>query len=480
MTDTTPAELAEVIAAADAAAPLLRDSTPQQRAAWLEALAVALEQHSDELVPLAHEETHLSIERLPGEIARSAFQLRSFAEVVLDGAYLEVSIDHPVPDAMPPRPDLRRMLRPLGPVAVYAALNLPFALAVLGSDTASALAVGCPVIVKAHPGYPRTSRRTAEIGRAALIAAGAPAGTLGLVEGFDAGAQLVTHPSIKAAAFTGSPVGGRALFDLASGRPDPIPFYAEMGSINPVILTAGALAERSDQIADGLVASFTIAVGQYCTKPGLVFVPEGSDLANRVSERISGMAPATLLGTKIADGLEAGWSHVQTVPGIDIVQPVRLEATEAAPGLITTTARNVAENPVLAEELFGPVTIIASYDSYDEVGAALASVDGSLAATIHKAGDEDVSALVETAERFAGRITFDDWPTGIAVSWSTQHGGPWPASTSLFTSVGSTATRRFLRPVTYQNAPLAAQPPAVRDDNPLGIPRRIDGQLQLS
>ncbi|WP_159605116.1 aldehyde dehydrogenase family protein, partial [Agromyces humi] len=280
---TTTAELDRVAHAARGAFATTVASTATDRAAWLTAVADALEAASDELIPLADEESHLGAPRLTGELARTTSQLRLFASAVLEGSYLEATIDHPDATTIPPRPDLRRMLRPLGPVAVFSASNFPFAFSVAGGDTASALAAGCPVIVKGHSAHPRLSRRTAEIVAAALAAAGAPEGVFGHVVGRDAGVKLVQHPEVRAVGFTGSLHGGRALFDLASSRPDPIPFYGELSAVNPVLITAAAIDARSEELASGLAASFTLGAGQFCTNPGVVFVPAGSGFASRVA-----------------------------------------------------------------------------------------------------------------------------------------------------------------------------------------------------
>ena len=311
MTTRSPAKIAEPGGGAEAAvdravraaaASGVERSSRASRAAWLRAIADALTAHGDELVALAHRETHLSPARLSGEVMRTATQLGFFADVIEEGSYLEATLDSPDPALLPPRPDLRRILRPLGVVAVFAASNFPFAFSVLGNDTASALAAGCAVVVKAHPGHPELSRRVAELGRAAVAEAGGPADAIVLVEGMDAGLALVRHPLVRAVGFTGSTRGGRALFDLANARPDPIPFYGELGSVNPVVVTPQALAEHAPALAAGLAGSFTRDGGQYCTKPGIVFVPAGEEAAGagfesdagrggRVGSRGNGFSP---------------------------------------------------------------------------------------------------------------------------------------------------------------------------------------------
>jgi NADP-dependent aldehyde dehydrogenase len=461
-----------VARAAAAAFETTRSATDAQRAGWLTAIADRLDAAVDELVALADEETALGETRLRGEVGRTTGQLRMFAAVVTEGSYLEATIDHAAPDATPPRPDLRRMLRPTGPVAVFAASNFPFAFSVAGGDTASALAVGCPVVVKAHPGHPRTSRRTADLVEEALAAAGAPAGAFALVDGFDAGLELVDHPAITAVAFTGSLAGGRALHDRAAARPAPIPFFGELGSINPVVVTADADAARGAELATGLAGSFQLGAGQFCTKPGVVFVPDGSALEAALAPLVGADLPR-MLTPSIADGFQSGSARVEAVAGVEL-----LAGGAAGPAVAVTdvaTLRSHADE--LLAEVFGPFALLVRYDSRTELAEALADLEGSLTATLHAAPGEPVDDLLPRLEAIAGRVLFAGWPTGVAVTWSQHHGGPWPATTSQHTSVGATAVRRFLRPIVYQDAPDAVLPAALRDANPLGIPRRIDGTL---
>jgi len=450
-----------------------RSATDAERAAWLVAIADRLDAAVDELVPLADEETALGETRLRGEVARTTGQLRMFAAVVTDGAYLEATIDHAVPDATPPKPDLRRMLRPTGPVAVFSASNFPFAFSVAGGDTASALAVGSPVVVKAHPGHPRLSRRTAELVTEALAAVGAPAGAFTLVDGFDAGLELVDHPAITAVAFTGSLAGGRALHDRAAARPAPIPFFGELGSINPVVVTADADAARGADLATGLAGSFQLGAGQFCTKPGVVFVPAGSALEAALPALVGADTPR-MLTPSIADGFQTGSERVEAVPGVEL-----LAGGPGSPAVAVTdvaTLRSHAD--ALLAEVFGPFALLVRYGSRAELAEALDDLEGSLTATLHAAPGEPVDDLLPRLEDIAGRVLFAGWPTGVAVTWSQHHGGPWPATTSQHTSVGATAVRRFLRPIVYQDAPDAVLPPALRESNPLGIPRRVDGTLR--
>lgn len=480
---TDPAELDRLCRAAAGAAAPLAEMPPPARAGLLRAVAAALGEHADELVALADAETGLGPARLTGELTRTRVQLEMFAGVLDEGAYLEVIIDLPDPDAKPaPRPDLRRMLVPTGPVAVYAASNFPFAFSVAGGDTASALAAGCPVVLKAHSGHPGLSVACGRVVAGALADAGAPAGTFAVVHGTDTGRALVQHPEITAAGFTGSLTGGRALFDLAAARPDPIPFYGELGALNPVVVTAGALAERADELVTGFVGSYLLGSGQFCTKPGVVFLPAGHGLDDRLAGAVRRAEVGPLLNARIQNGYAQTAAALSAVPGVRSVLGPAVPATGpgwvAAPMLLAVDAPTLLARPELLAECFGPAAILVEYGSPDQLLAALAVLPGSLTATLHAlpvAEADLVGAVLDRLTRLAGRVIFDGWPTGVAVTWAMQHGGPWPATTNAgHTSVGVTAMRRFQRPVVYQSAPPALLPPPLRDDNPWRIPRRIN------
>ncbi|MFD7026154.1 aldehyde dehydrogenase family protein [Promicromonospora sukumoe] len=486
--ETTPESLDDVARRAAAAAPTLAAWPRERRAGLLEALADALDADRDALVAEADRETALGPDRLGGELTRTAYQLRTFARVVLDGGYLEATIDHAGDTPMGPRPDLRRMLVPLGPVAVYAASNFPFAFSVLGGDTASALAAGNPVIVKAHPGHPATSERVARLAERAVAAAGAPEGTFALVHGFDAGVALVSHPAIRAAGFTGSLAGGRALADAAAARPAPIPFYGELSSINPVLVTPSAAREKADEYGAGLAGSVIQGGGQFCTKPGLVLVPAGAD-GDRVVEafgRAIGAAPALpALTAGMADAYERGL----TARAADAV--VRAwgrdpeagtdgsgTASNTRPALLEVDAGALTAD--LVEECFGPLAVVVRYADEAEAVGVVGQVEGSLTASILTGGATDLDlpdARAALAAR-AGRVLYDGYPTGVAVTWAQHHGGPWPSTNTLHTSVGATAIRRFLRPLAWQQAPEHALPPELRDGAPV-VPVRVDGELVL-
>lgn len=477
---TTTDQLEQVMASAADAAPVWARSTAVERAAWLRVAADALDAAADELVPIADRETRLGETRLRGEVGRTTGQLRLFASVVEEGSYLEIIVDDADATAVPPRPELRRMLVPVGPVAVFSASNFPFAFSVAGGDTASALASGAPVVVKAHSGHPELSRRTVEIVASALEAAGAPAGSLQLVEGREAGNALVQHPVIKAAGFTGSLSGGRALFDLASGRPDPIPFYGELGSVNPVVVTSAAIAARGAELAEGLTGSFTLGVGQFCTKPGVVFIPVGAGFEASVAALVPGTTGGPLLTNRITAAFPDGIAHLEADPSVEVIANGTAPDGGAAPIVLATDATAVAARPeTLLEECFGPVTLLVRYSSDEELLAALRVVPGSLTATLHSEQGDDVTGILELLQARAGRVLFAGWPTGVAVTWSQQHGGPWPATTSLHTSVGATAIRRFLRPVAYQSAPQHLLPAPLRDESLRQLPHRRNGTPHL-
>ncbi|MGH9213585.1 MAG: aldehyde dehydrogenase (NADP(+)) [Acidimicrobiales bacterium] len=500
LTETTASEVASVCAhAADAAMPFGHLGTwpLTRRSGALRAVADRIEAEAADLAALADEETALGLPRLHSEIVRTVGQLRLFAAAVEEGSFLDVIVDPADPDAQPiPRPDLRRMLQPIGPVAVFAASNFPFAFSVAGGDTAAALAAGCPVVVKAHEGHPRTSARTAQLVTAMLSEAGAPPGTFAIVYGRDAGLALVAHPHVRAVGFTGSVRGGRALFDVAVARPDPIPFYGELGSLNPVVVTPAAVAARGAEIAAGFVASFTLGTGQFCTKPGLLFLPAGHGLDEALAEAVATVPAGPLLTHAIRDGFAGSVERLEDVtavrliagtkdvalddlrqPGVASDEPSGRATPRAggqgsplvvSPRLYGTAAASLVANPALAEECFGPAALVVEWEGEDDLFAALDQVAGSLTATVH-AEDEDEDRglserLLARARNLAGRIIWNGWPTGVPVTEAMHHGGPWPATTSpLHTSVGTTSIRRFLVPVVYQDTPQHLLPAPLRD-----------------
>jgi NADP-dependent aldehyde dehydrogenase len=483
--ETTAAELAVLLArAADAAGPL-GASAPQDRIALLHALADRLDAATAQLSDLAARESGLPLPRLTGEVARTSGQLRLFAQVVADGGYLEVIADSADDTAVPPRPRLRRWLEPVGPVLIFGASNFPFAFSVLGGDTASALASGCPVVVKAHPAHPGLSRQLGDLAAAAVADAGLPAGTFGMIFGDQPGVDALRDPRIRAAGFTGSTAGGRFLFDVAASRPAPIPFYGELGSINPTVITPAAVAARGGQIAAGFAASMTMGTGQFCTKPGLLFLPAGHGLEDALREALAQVPAAPMLTERIRGQLADGLAELAARPDVQELQaaaPVPVAGAWAAPALYRTTASAGAQDPgAVTQEHFGPASVVVEYRDAADLLDALAAVEGSLTATVHAEPGDDfgLAAVLARLREIAGRVIYNGWPTGVAVTWSMNHGGPWPATTSAgHTSVGATAIRRWLRPVCYQSLPDDLLPEGLRDANPWKLPRRVDGTAE--
>ncbi|MFC7326242.1 aldehyde dehydrogenase (NADP(+)) [Marinactinospora rubrisoli] len=479
--DTTEAELDHVLTAAAAAAPAFGALRPGERAAMLRAAADALDAAAGELVPIAQAESRLPEARCRGELGRTTFQLRLFADVLDEGGYLEVTVDTADPDwGMGPRPDVRRMLVPLGPVVVFGASNFPFAFSTAGGDTASALAAGCPVVVKAHPGHPRLAERTGAVLTRALRDAGAPDGVFAVVYGEETGRRAVLHPRTAAVGFTGSIPGGRALHDLAASRPHPIPFYGEMGSVNPVFVTRAAAAARGAEILGGYLDSFTLGAGQFCTKPGVLLVPEDTPLDDLVANA-AGRAAAPLLNARVAAGHAARQGELVDHPATEVLVLGAAGETGWTPTLLRTDAEALlAHHEALLEECFGPTSLVVGYSDEEQLVAVAGTLQGQLTATVHAEPAEPVAArLLPVLTERAGRVLWNGWPTGVSVTHAMTHGGPYPATTSvLHTSVGTTAIRRFLRPVSYQSVPQELLPEAVRDGNPLDLPRRVNGRLE--
>jgi acyl-CoA reductase-like NAD-dependent aldehyde dehydrogenase len=476
----------DVFAAVAAAAEVHRSGALRdrpRRAALLRGAAARLRAAGDEIVALCETETGLPEGRLRSELERTAGQLEAFAEIVDAGDDAEVIIDSPDPDAKPiPKPDVRRMRVPLGPVAVFGASNFPLAFSTAGGDTASALAAGCPVIVKGHPSHPGTGELVARELRAAVADAGLPEATFAHLPaaGVEVGEALVDAPEIAAVGFTGSFNGGKALFDRAARRAVPIPVYAEMGSINPIVVTEGALRARADAIAEGLTASVASFGGQLCTKPGVVFVPtgpEGDAFAADLAARLDAADPSVLLNERLRDALQEAVGRLAERPEVRVLGEA---APPDGPGFrhqpTAYEAPASATSEALLAEHFGPVVLLLRHDSQKELLSALERVEGQLTGSVHAEPDEDVGAVVTALGERAGRVIFNGFPTGVAVTFGMHHGGPYPATTSpLHTSVGMTAVHRFTRPVAFQNAPDGALPPELQAANPLGIRRRLDG-----
>lgn len=479
MSDTPrPSAAAAAEAASDAAARF--GATPAAvRAQLLDEIATRLAADRHALVALAVQETNLPLPRLDSEIDRTTYQLRAFSRMILAGRHMRAVIEHADPEyPLGAAPDLRSMLHPIGPVAVFAASNFPFAFSVAGGDTASALAAGCPVVVKAHPGHPLLSRATADIITGAVFDLGHHPGVFSLIEGEQEGADLVAHPRIRAASFTGSTGGGRALFDIASRRSSPIPFYGELGSINPVFITREALDSRGDEIVAGFVGSVSLGVGQFCTKPGLVFVPAAAEFAERAATLIDAVTPARMLSERIRSGFIDRGSLFTEVDGVDVIREGDAVDDAVGPALFRTHVSTfLAHGDRLIEERFGPSALIVEYDDLTQLHRAAETVEGTLTWTLHADTpvDAGLSSLVDEARSRSGRLVYNGWPTGVTVSPAMMHGGPYPATTSsLHTSVGTAAIGRFLRPVSYQDFPDELLPAELAESNPLEVPRETD------
>jgi 2,5-dioxopentanoate dehydrogenase len=490
------ATLQELDRAANLAAeafPVYSQTTGLARGAFLRRIANGFESHRDELAQRAHLETALPLPRLTGEVTRTANQFRLFAAVVEEGSWVQARIDPALPDRQPlPRPDLRSMLRGLGPVVVFGASNFPLAFSVGGGDTASALAAGCPVIVKAHAAHPGTGEIAGRIIAEAVAAESLPPGTFSMLfgAGVEIGAALVKHPHMRAVGFTGSLRAGRALMDAAASRPDPIPCFTEMSSGNPVFILPGALRKGPAALAQGLFGSFTLGAGQFCTKPGIIFVaesPQGLKFRDELQLMVQQSAPFTLLTSGIAREYDRASIARAAQTSVIESQSAAQREDGAAPfhaqaRLFTTTLDELTSQPDLADEVFGPDTLIVRCGNTNDYLEAARSLSGHLTATIF--GDEDDLAanreLIQILEQKAGRLIFNGFPTGVEVSHAMVHGGPYPAtSDSRFTSVGSLAIYRFARPVCFQNFPQSVLPPELQDANPLNIRRLRDGKPEI-
>lgn len=475
--NTTTTDADQAVRAAAAASRTWADSAPEDRAGALNAVADTLEAHREELVTLADAESHLGPARLHGELTRTTFQLRLFADEARAGTYLDVRIDRAEPNwPTGPRPELRRYRAALGPVLVFAASNFPFAFSVAGGDTTSAWAAGCPVVLKAHPGHPELSRRTAALVHDALTHAGAPAGVFTLLEDEQAGTDALRHPQLKAAAFTGSQRGGLTLARVAAERPEPIPFYGELGSSNPIVVTPGAAGRRGSEIAQGYAASLTQGAGQFCTNPGLLFVPAGHGLEDAIADCLRQVPAAPMLNARIADGYLAGARQLAERTGART--PVWPDDDSApAPRLLGMELPAFAAcGQAAAEECFGPLGLVVTYQDATELPAVLETLPGQLTTSLHAEEDEAerLTPLAEALAGRSGRVLFNGWPTGVSVTHAMQHGGPYPATTApTSTSVGTAAIERFLRPVTYQAWPEQLLPAPLRDDNPWQVPQQV-------
>jgi len=446
-------------------------SSRGDRAAFLNCIADELDKRSDSITKIGAEETGLPVARLIGERGRTTEQLRLFATHIVSGDYLDRRFDEALPNRKPlPRPELHMMQRPIGPVAVFGASNFPLAFSVAGGDTAAALAAGCPVVVKGHSAHPGTGEIVAQAIAAAIKSCGVHPGTFSLIQGGDrnVGTSLVQHSAIKAVGFTGSLAGGRALFDLCASRPEPIPFFGELGSVNPMFLMPNAMNERSEKIAKGWAASLTMGAGQFCTNPGIAIVQEGKaaeSFAKVAAKTLSSVGEQVMLTDGIAQSYRDGRDRIAAGTGVQQLVTSTCDLRGATPYLYRVSALRWLANEHLAEEVFGPLGIIVTVQNTDEMMSIAKSLQGQLTCTIHlnEADKDAASKLLPVLERKAGRLLANGFPTGVEVSDTMVHGGPYPASTNFgATSVGTLSIRRFLRPVCYQNIPSELLPKDLR------------------
>lgn len=485
--DATIQEINEVMTKAHRAFQEFKLVSGKRKGEFLRAIAQELDEAKAPVIQTAMKETNLPEPRLAGEFARTTGQLRMFASLVEEGSWVEARVDTAQPDRAPlPKPDIRKMLVPIGPVVVFGASNFPFAYSTAGGDTASALAAGCPVIVKGHPAHAETSHLVAQCVDRAVKKTKMPEGTFGHVQGksFEVGKALVMHPFTKAVGFTGSYVGGKALFDMANERKEPIPVFSEMGSINPVFLLPSALKKRTEEIAKMYAASITLSVGQFCTNPGLLLGVKGNDLstfANKLGSMIKEVPPATMLHPGIASSFQKNRKEALEQRGVELVaESVKQSGpNESNPTLASVTLDDFMNNEKLREEVFGPYSLLVQGGSVEELERALDLLPGQLTATVI-GDDEDLAEyagfIVKVREK-AGRIIINGVPTGVEVCPSMHHGGPFPSTTdSRFTSVGTDAIKRFARPVSFQNFPAFLLPDELKNENPLNIWRFVNSE----
>jgi NADP-dependent aldehyde dehydrogenase len=485
--DATSVEIDETVQKAHKAFLMYRNLSGKEKAQLLRKIADEIETLGDALISTASKESNLPEARLTGERGRTTGQLRLFASLVEEGSWVEASIDTAIPDRQPlPKPDIRKMLIPMGTIAVFGASNFPLAFSTAGGDTASALAAGCTVVVKAHPAHPETSNLVAQAIWNALEKCNLPKEIFGHLHGksADVGKNLVLHPLVKAVAFTGSFNGGKALFDLANQRKNPIPVFAEMGSINPVILLPNALKNRAESIATQFAGSITLGAGQFCTKPGILIGVENADLENFIatlSQQITNTKPATMLYEGIAFNYDCQRRILSAQNGVKVEAEASTPADkgQGLPTLASVYATEFLKNPTLHEEVFGAFALIIKCKHQGEIQQVIQSLAGQLTATIIGEKEELVNSkdLVDTLREVVGRIVFNGVPTGVEVCYSMQHGGVFPATTdSRFTSVGTGAIKRFVRPVAFQNCPDDLLPSELQASNPLNIWRLVNGE----
>jgi len=483
-TDTSIQEINEIMSASWKAFHVYRKLSLKQRAGFMRAIAKELESAGDELIQTAMQETNLPEARLRGERGRTIYQLESYADACERGDWLEARIDHANPGKTPPKPDIRKMLVPIGPVVVFGASNFPFAYSTAGGDTATAFAAGCPVIVKAHPAHPQTSHLAAQAIFRAAEKTGMPAGIFAHVTGmsFEVGKALVTHTNCKAVGFTGSYAGGKQLFDWANQRPEPIPVFAEMGSVNPIFLLPEKLAAAAGEVATQCAGSITLGVGQFCTNPGLIIGIDGTDLQQFIHDlgkAIQQTMPGMMLHQGIADNFSNKREEALMQENVHLVAESAQSGEDRCTGLptvATVDGKTFLANPLLHKEVFGPYSLVVRCADAAEMREVTLHLEGQLTATLMATTADMLSneELVEAVKNICGRFVMNGVPTGVEVCLSMQHGGPFPASTdSRFGSVGADAIKRFARPLSFQNWPDELLPEELKEANPLGIGRSV-------
>jgi alpha-ketoglutaric semialdehyde dehydrogenase len=487
--EATTKELDEALNLADSAAESLRRLNPDQVAHFLTAVQEEIDSIGDDLISRAAQETALDSERLKGERSRTLNQIGMFVDIVKGGSWVDARIDQALPDRKPqPKPDIRRMLQPIGPIAVFGASNFPLAFSVAGGDTVSAFAARNPVVVKAHPAHPGTSELVANAIVRAVKRSSMPEGTFSMLhsKGPEISLALAAHPKTRAVAFTGSERAGRALFNAAAARPDPIPVFAEMGSVNPVFVLPEALKSNGQAIAEGLLRSVLLGVGQFCTSPGLVFGLNDAGFqgfGEHLREMFEQAAPGTMLNPAISKAYTEDLKKTSGITGVRAFTASRagnLQRTEGQPALLATDSGTWLQNEKLHQEIFGPTTVLVTCSSESEFLRIAEALEGSLTATIHGTHDElkNYQNLVSLLSTKAGRLIFNGFPTGVEVGYAMHHGGPYPATTDeKFTSVGAAAIYRFARPICYQGFPEDLLPPELQNANPRNIWRMVDGKL---
>lgn len=475
----------EMVSAARDAQTWLTGLQRRGRAQLLNLFAFELAASTEGLTAIADAETALGEARMRSELARTCYQLRFMGIVAEEGSYLEASVEHARETPLGPQPDLRRINFPIGPVAVFGSSNFPFAFGVAGGDSASALAAGCPVLVRAHSSHPELSHLVcAALARVVESLAG-PAGVLQAVFGREAGAALVRHPSIRAVGFTGSLGGGRALYNEAAARAEPLPFSGELGSVNPLVVTSAAAQSRALEIAEGLAASMTMGAGQFCTKPGLFLVPRsqsGDELVADLAHRINQTPPAVLLSDGIADTFRSGVAAVLQDPSVSTLSTQAGDLRKVAPVLVEIDAMdfNGPTRAILSEEYFGPSAVVVRWSEMSDVTSIVGDLAPALTGTVHSLGTEDaeLAAVATALSARSGRLIFNGHPTGVCVAWGMNHGGQCPSSMSTSTSVGASAISRWVRPISFQNAPNSMLPSGLRDSEIVTFPHRWDGMVR--